>query len=90
MKNLNVLDHEHYFSMTDSIVRGDIPAALVEYNTILQQGFDGHLFVSGLARHFRDLLVSQDPRTLTLVGGERGTYRTLWRAGPTQWTANCS
>ncbi|MBP7154607.1 MAG: DNA polymerase III subunit gamma/tau [Flavobacteriales bacterium] len=65
--NLNVLDHEHYFRVTDSIIRGDIPAALVEYNAILQQGFDGHLFVSGLARHFRDLLVSQDARTLPLL-----------------------
>ncbi len=67
VKNLNVLDHEHYFRITDSIIRGDIPAVLVEYNSILQQGFDGHLFVAGLARHFRDLLVSQDPRTLPLL-----------------------
>ncbi|MCC6542232.1 MAG: DNA polymerase III subunit gamma/tau [Flavobacteriales bacterium] len=67
VKNLNVLDHEHYFRITDSIIQGDIPAVLVEYNTILQQGFDGHLFVAGLGRHFRDLLVSQDPRTLPLL-----------------------
>ena len=67
VKNLNVLDHEHYFSMTESIVKGDVPAALVEYNSILANGFDGHLFVTGLARHFRDLLVSQDARTLPLL-----------------------
>lgn len=76
VKNLNVLDHEHYFSLTDNIIRGDIPGALVEFNTILQQGFDGHLFVSGLGRHFRDLLVSQDPRTLPLLEvGEELTAR---------------
>jgi DNA polymerase-3 subunit gamma/tau len=67
VKNLNVLDHEHYFRVTDSLIRGDVPAALVEYNHILQQGFDGHLFVTGLARHLRDLLVSQDARTLPLL-----------------------
>lgn len=67
LQNLNVLDHEHYFRITDSMIRGDIAAALVEYNSILQLGFDGHLFVTGLARHFRDLLVSQDPRTLPLL-----------------------
>ncbi|MBK6831461.1 MAG: DNA polymerase III subunit gamma/tau [Flavobacteriales bacterium] len=67
VKNLNVLDHEHYFSLTDNIVKGDVPAALVEFNTILQNGFDGHLFVTGFAHHFRDLLVSQDPRTLPLL-----------------------
>ncbi|MCB0764278.1 MAG: DNA polymerase III subunit gamma/tau, partial [Flavobacteriales bacterium] len=67
LQNLNVLDHEHYFRVTDNIIQGDIPATLVEFNSILQQGFDGHLFVTGLARHLRDLLVSQDPRTLALL-----------------------
>ena len=67
VQNLNVLDHDHYFRLTDSIANGDVAAALVEYNAILQQGFDGHLFVTGLARHLRDLLVAQDPRTLTLL-----------------------
>lgn len=67
VKNLNVLDHEHYFRITDSLIRGDVPAVLVEYNHILQQGFDGHLFVTGLARHLRDLLISQDKRTLPLL-----------------------
>lgn len=67
VQNLNVLDHEHYFRITDSMIRGDIAAALVEYNAILQQGFDGHLFITGFARHLRDLLVSQDERTLALL-----------------------
>jgi DNA polymerase-3 subunit gamma/tau len=67
VQNLNVLDHEHYFRITESIITSDTPAALVEFNAILQQGFDGHLFVTGLARHFRDLLVSQDPRTIPLL-----------------------
>ena len=67
VQNLNVLDHEHYFRITNAFTSGDVPAALVEYNAILQQGFDGHLFVTGLARHLRDLLVAQDPRTLALL-----------------------
>src|SRR5262245_49353380 len=62
VKNLNVLDHEHYFAITDHLLKGDTAAALVAFNDILFQGFDGHLFVSGLAKHFRDLLVSQDTR----------------------------
>ncbi|HMN06349.1 MAG TPA: DNA polymerase III subunit gamma/tau [Flavobacteriales bacterium] len=67
LKNLNVLDMEHYFSVTDHLIQGDAAGALVVFNEILFQGFDGHLFVSGLARHFRDLLVSQDPRTVPLL-----------------------
>ena len=67
VKNLNVVDHDHYFRMTDSMANGDIADCLVGFNNILQQGFDGHLFVTGLSRHLRDLLVSQDPRTLPLL-----------------------
>ena len=67
VKNLNVLDHEHYFIIVDHILKGDSAGCLVEYNTILANGFDGHLFIGGLGRHLRDLLVSQDPRTLPLL-----------------------
>jgi len=67
VKNLNVLDHEHYFAITDHLLKGDTASALVAFNEVLFQGFDGHLFVAGLAKHFRDLLVSQDPRTLPLL-----------------------
>ena len=67
VKNLNVLDHEHYFAITDHLLKGDAPGALLAFNDVLFQGFDGHLFVAGLARHFRDLLVCQDPRTIALM-----------------------
>lgn len=67
VKNLNVVDHDHYFRITDSMANGDIADCLVGFNGILQQGFDGHLFITGLSRHLRDLLVSQDPRTLPLL-----------------------
>lgn len=67
LKNLNVLDQEHYFAVTERLIAGDAPGALVVFNEILFQGFEGHLFVAGLAKHFRDLLVSQDPRTIPLL-----------------------
>ncbi|MBP9080367.1 MAG: DNA polymerase III subunit gamma/tau [Flavobacteriales bacterium] len=67
LKNLNVLDQERYFAITDHLLAGDAPGALVAFNDILFEGFDAHLFVAGLARHFRDLLVSQDPRTIPLL-----------------------
>lgn len=67
LKNLNVLDQERYFTVTDHLLAGDAPGALVVFNDILFEGFDAHLFVAGLARHFRDLLVSQDARTIPLL-----------------------
>lgn len=76
LKNLNVLDQEHYFTVTDHLAKGDAAAALVLFNDILFQGFEGHLFVAGLAKHFRDLLVSQDVRTIPLleVSDEQGEH----------------
>jgi DNA polymerase-3 subunit gamma/tau len=67
VQNLNVLDHEHYFRITRHLLDHDAAGALLIFNDILFQGFDGHLFVAGLSRHLRDLLVSQDPRTIPLL-----------------------
>ncbi len=66
-ENLNVLDYDSYLSATDLILNNDIPQLLMHYNEILSHGFDGHHFIAGLASHFRDLLVCQDPRTINLL-----------------------
>lgn len=66
-ENLNVLDYETYVSITDLILENNIPQILVTYNDILSKGFDGHHFIAGLASHFRDLLVSKNPSTLSLL-----------------------
>ncbi|WP_024770030.1 DNA polymerase III subunit gamma/tau [Aquimarina macrocephali] len=66
-ENLNVLDYETYFKTTDLILENNIPQLLIEYNEILAQGFDGHHFISGLASHFRDLLVCKNQATINLL-----------------------
>ena len=65
--NLNVLDYEYYFRTVDGAIRGDISVVLMTFNEILEKGFDGHNFVSGLNSHLRDLLVSKDESTLRLL-----------------------
>jgi len=66
-ENLNVLDYDIYFSATDLILENNIPELLILFNRTLSLGFDGHHFISGLASHFRDLLVCQHPDTLHLM-----------------------
>ena len=66
-ENLNVLDYETYFKVTDLILDNKIPELLVEFNETLSKGFDGHHFIAGLASHFRDLLVCQSPQTIALL-----------------------
>jgi DNA polymerase-3 subunit gamma/tau len=64
--NLNVLDYEYYFRLTDNILNGKIRGALLTLNEILSKGFEGQNIISGLASHFRDLLVCKDESTLIL------------------------
>lgn len=64
--NLNVLDYEYYFRLTESILAGNVREALLTLNEILCKGFDGQNIITGLASHFRDLLVCRDEATLVL------------------------
>ncbi|HCE55924.1 MAG: DNA polymerase III subunit gamma/tau [Lutibacter sp.] len=66
-ENLNVLDYDEYFKTTDLLLDNKIPEVLVHFNTILSKGFDGNHFITGLASHFRDLLVSKDKITIELL-----------------------
>ena len=66
-ENLNVLDYDSYLTATSLILQNDIPQLLLLFNEILSHGFDGHHFIAGLASHFRDLLVCQDPKTINLL-----------------------
>ena len=66
-ENLNVLDYDTYFNMTDLLLTNKIPEVLNTFNTILGKGFEGHHFINGLASHFRDLLVAKDKVTLDLL-----------------------
>ena len=66
-QNLNVLDYEVYFNMTDLLLENKIPEVLMAYNDVLSKGFEGQHFISGLASHFRDLLVAKDTATISLL-----------------------
>ena len=67
LDNLNVLDYEYFFSITDAFLESDMSKILLVFNEILDKGFDGHQFINGLSTHFRDLLVCKDTQTLDLL-----------------------
>lgn len=67
IENLNVLDYEYYFRLTDHFLANQVSDALLLLNDVLNKGFDASHFVTGLSSHFRDLLVSKDPATLALL-----------------------
>lgn len=85
--NLNVLDYEYYFRLTDAILAGNVRSSILILNEILSKGFDGQNIITGLAAHFRDLLVCKDEATLILfeVGASiRERYKEMAKRCPDQ------
>ncbi|MCX6218736.1 DNA polymerase III subunit gamma/tau [Spirosoma sp.] len=67
LDNLHILDYDYYFKLTDLLLAGKLPQSLLTVDEILRKGFDGHQFIVGLCRHFRDLLVCKDAATVQLL-----------------------
>jgi DNA polymerase-3 subunit gamma/tau len=65
--NLNILDYDYYFNITDSLLRQDSANTLLLFDEILAKGFDGSHFTSGLSEHLRNLLVGKDASTFKLL-----------------------
>jgi len=67
LENLNVLDYEYYFKITDQILAGDTSGTLLTINDIIEKGFEGQHFLIGFGEHLRNLLVSKDAATARLL-----------------------
>ena len=89
IENLNVLDYDYYFQITDALLAEDAPAILNLFDQILRKGFEADIFISGLAEHLRNILVCKDATTLDLLEGSTALRDKLedntrfWRAGLT-------
>jgi DNA polymerase-3 subunit gamma/tau len=70
--NLNILDYDYYFNITNSLLSEDSAKTLLLFDEILVRGFDGAHFITGLSEHFRNLLVSKDQATLKLLEVSEG------------------
>ena len=67
IENLNILDYDYYFRLTDALLTGNVPSALLIFDEVLRAGFAAQLFVNGLSSHFRDLMVCRDAATRPLL-----------------------
>ena len=70
--NLNILDYDYYFRLTDNLLEENLPETLLIFDEILSHGFDGNHFITGLASHFRNLLVGKDAVTFKLLEVSEG------------------
>lgn len=67
VENLNVLDYDYYFKLTDAFLGQRLPEVMITFDDILKKGFDGHNFLLGLGEHLRNLMVSKDQQTISLM-----------------------
>lgn len=75
--NLNVLDSAYYSRLVDCFADADVPGALLIYKEVRDNGFDAHFFINGLGGYLRDLMVSLNPATMTLLDYDDETKATL-------------
>jgi len=66
-ENLNVLDYDYFFAMTNHLLSGDTTGILLLFNEVIDKGFDGAHFIGGFSSHLRNLLVCKDPKTIKLM-----------------------
>ena len=67
IENLNVLDYDYFFKITDALLSEDLPSVLNLFDEVMRRGFEGDTFIVGLAEHLRNILVSKDLQTLVLL-----------------------
>ncbi|WP_164112938.1 MULTISPECIES: DNA polymerase III subunit gamma/tau [Sphingobacterium] len=67
IENLNILDYDYYFNIVDAIAKEDAAETLLILDNVLNRGFDGGHFIAGLSGHFRNLLITKEPKTLKLL-----------------------
>jgi DNA polymerase-3 subunit gamma/tau len=86
IENLNILDYDYYFKVVDAMMKEDVSGLMLLYDQIQRKGFDGDIFINGLAEHLRNLLVCQKPATIELLevsGNIKNRYEEQAKAIPT-------
>ncbi|HKK78201.1 MAG TPA: DNA polymerase III subunit gamma/tau [Phaeodactylibacter sp.] len=87
IENLNVLDYDYYFQIGEAMMLEDRSRIMLLFDEILRKGFDGDIFINGLAEHLRNILVCKDPATLDLMevsGKLKERYQQQAQQMPTQ------
>lgn len=67
IKNLNLLDNEYYFRLTDACLRTDIGEVMQLIDDVIKNGFDIEQFISGLSSHLRNLSLFKIPKTVNIL-----------------------
>ena len=92
MEHLNLLDADFYFGLTDHLLSQDVGGALLKLDSALEKGFEGDTVVSGMAEHFRNLLLCRDDRMAKLLdvpGEHKRLYYEKANQAPPSFLISC-
>lgn len=67
IQNLNMLDYEYFFRATDCFLIQDIQGTLSLLDEVVRNGFDPEQYITGLAEHFRELMIAKFPGTHKII-----------------------
>lgn len=67
LDNLNMLEHDAYFTMVNHILRNDITEILLHIDDVFDRGYDGLQFLTGFSSHLRNLMICKDEKTIALM-----------------------
>lgn len=75
LEHLNILDHDYYFKLLDSLMAQDMAGAMLLYDEINRKGFEGDLVINGMAEFMRNILVCKDARAASLLDVVEGMQK---------------
>lgn len=67
LEHLNILDEDYYFKLLEHLQNQQLSDALLLLDNILQKGFEADSFIEGFTEFIRNLLVSKDPKAISLL-----------------------
>lgn len=67
IEHLNVLDEDYYFRLHEMLLKEDLSGVMLLFDEINKKGFEGELVLNGMASFYRNLLVSKDPATASIL-----------------------
>ena len=66
-KNLNILDNEYFFNISNLLYESKFTEIILLHNEILQKGFESYSLLNGLSNHFRNLLLSKNKKLVEIL-----------------------
>ncbi|GAC1383709.1 MAG: DNA polymerase III subunit gamma/tau [Ginsengibacter sp.] len=67
LEHLNILDEDYYFRLLEFMQSQKLSEAILLFDEINKKGFEGDMLINGFAEFLRNVLISRDEKTVSLL-----------------------